>query len=289
MSTSAAERPAGQRFSHVYLQGGQLLQDSKRARKRIAALIDSLADEDGLSSYLVREMGVDVTYQAYGVAWSATVSSFEQRDVLDLITVTFRFLTAKRRSGMHDPDANDRWLKECGRILREENLSYEIDGAGGVHFKVDAEFAASTRASIVALALPRYANARAEFEKAMNALAGSTVDGKEGIRGVFNAAECIYKLMNPKAPKLTSADAIKTLQVDAQKVYRANPTAVRAAGKAINAFADWVDACHYYRHEQGVEEPSQVPIDLAVSLISMGSSQLRWLISLDQASKGPPA
>ena len=82
-------------------------------------------------------------------------------------------------------------------------------------------------------------------------------------------------------------DAIKNLQVDTQKIYGANPTALRAAGKVINAFGDWVDACHNYRHEEGVEEPSQPPIDLAVSLISMGSSQLRWLISLDQASKSP--
>jgi hypothetical protein len=72
------------------------------------------------------------------------------------------------------PGANARWLKSCSRIFQEENLSCEIDGAGGVHFKVDAEFAASTRASIIALGLPRYANARAEFEKAMNALSGST-------------------------------------------------------------------------------------------------------------------
>jgi hypothetical protein len=46
-----------------------------------------------------------------------------------------------------------------------------------------------------------------------------------------------------------------------------------------------IDACHNYRHEEGVEEPSQPSIDLAVSLISTGSAQLRWLISLDQADK----
>jgi hypothetical protein len=151
---------------------------------------------------------------------------------------------------------------------------------------VDAEFAASTLASIAALGLPRYANARAEFKKAMDALSGSMVDGKEGIRGVFNAIECVYKLMNPKAPKLISADAIKILQLRVQKIYAANPAALRAANKAINAFGDWVDACHNYRHEDGVEEPSQPPIDLAVSLISIGSAQLRWLISIDQSENG---
>jgi hypothetical protein len=279
-----SERPTGQRFSHVYLQSGEMLQDSERARKRIAALINSVKDADGLASHLISEMGIDIVWGPSGPKWPATVLRFDQRDVLDLITVSFRYLTAKRRGAMYEPDANVRWLKECRRILSEENLSYEIDRAGGVHFKVDAEFAASTHASIVALGLPRYANARAEFEKAINALSGSTVDGKEGIRGVFNGVECVYKLMNSKASKLTSADAIKFLQAEAQKVYEANPAALRAASKAINAFGDWVDACHNYRHEQGVEDPSQPPIDLAVTLISTGSSQLRWLISLDQAT-----
>jgi hypothetical protein len=65
----------------------------------------------------------------------------------------------------------------------------------------------------------------------------------------------------------------------------ADATALRAANKSLNAFGDWVDACHEYRHEQGVEEPSQPPIDLAVQLISVGSGFLRWLVNIDQQTK----
>jgi hypothetical protein len=286
MSTSGSERPIGQRFSHVYLQSDKLLQDSERARKRIAALINSLKDGDDLAGYLISEMGVDIVWGMAGTDWSGTVLRFAQRDVLDLITVVFRFLTMKKRTPMREPDANVRWLRECGRILGEENLTYEVDERGGVHFKVDAEFAASNRATIAALGLPRYANAHAEFEKAMAALSSANPDGKQGIRGVFSAVECVYKLMHQKTIKLTSADAVKALQATAQKIYGGNQTALRAANKAINAFGDWVDACHNYRHEEGAEEPSQPPIDLAVHLISLGSTHLRWLISVDQALKG---
>jgi hypothetical protein len=186
---------------------------------------------------------------------------------------------------MYNSGADQYFFVECSRILREENLCYEIDSSGGVHFKVDGEFAAATNAAIAALGLPRYANAKAEFDKAMAALSRADIDGKQGIRGVFNSVECVYKLMHPRASKLAAADAIKSLQATVQTLYVANPTALRAANKAVNAFGDWIEACHNYRHEEGVEEPSQPPIDLAVSLISMGSSQLRWLISLDQASK----
>jgi hypothetical protein len=80
MSTGAT-KPSGQRFSHVYLQSGKLLQDSERARKRLAALLDNIEDADGLGSHLVGEIGVDVVWGAYGVEWSATVLGFEQRDV----------------------------------------------------------------------------------------------------------------------------------------------------------------------------------------------------------------
>jgi hypothetical protein len=163
----------------------------------------------------------------------------------------------------------------------------EIDDQGGVHFKVDQQFAASTAATMAGLGLPRYANAKVEFEKGIAALSSTSVDGKEAIRGVFNAAECVYKLMNPKASKLTAADAIKALQSEAQKIYEG--TALRAANRGINALGDWVDACHNYRHEEGVEEPSQPPIDLAVSLIDQGASHLRWLISVDQAVKSASA
>jgi hypothetical protein len=115
----------------------------------------------------------------------------------------------------------------------------------------------------------------------MTALSGSSIDGKQAVRGVFNAAECVFRLMHPRSTKLTSAEAVKLLQTTAQVIYASNPTAQRAANKTVNSFADWVDACHNYRHEEGVEEPSQPPLDLAIELIGLGSSFLRWLISVD--------
>ncbi len=117
--------------------------------------------------------------------------------------------------------------------------------------------------------------------QAMAALSGSSIDGKQAVRSVFNAAECVFKLMNPRSTKLTSAEAVRLLQATSQVIYASNPTAQRAANKMIHSFADWVDACHNYRHEEGVEEPSQPPLDLAIELIGVGSGFLWWLISAD--------
>jgi hypothetical protein len=151
-----------------------------------------------------------------------------------------------------------------------------------VHFKVDAEFAANTNATIAAIDGPRYGNVRAEFDKGMAALSGANPDGKEGIRGVFGAAESLYRLIFSKAPRLTAADALKQLQAAVQSMYSSDAVAQRAASKMVSAFADWIDACHNYRHEQGVEEPSQPPLDLAIEIISAGSGFVRWLVRFDK-------
>ena len=259
-----------------------------RARRRVAALIDSLKDlESGLPAYLHEEMGVQLHWRAMSVHWVDTLAKFEARDFLDVITMIYRFLASKKARGapMHKQETAKYFVATCARIFDEEQLQYTIDEHGGVHFKVDTEFAATNAATIAALGLARYANAKAEFDKAMKDLSGATPDGKQAIRGVFNAAEGVFKLMHPKAAKLVAADAIKSLQTTVQSLYANNPTAQRAANKAVPAFGDWVDSCHNYRHEEGVEEPSQPPLDLAVQLIGTGSSFLRWLIAIDQQTK----
>ncbi len=77
--------------------------------------------------------------------------------------------------------------------------------------------------------------------QAMAALSGSSIDGKQAVRSVFNAAECVFKLMNPRSTKLTSAEAVRLLQATSQVIYASNPTAQRAANKMIHSFADWAD------------------------------------------------
>jgi hypothetical protein len=49
----------GQRFSHVYSRPTQPLQDSQRVRRRVAALIGSMRDLEGLSEDVIGELGVE--------------------------------------------------------------------------------------------------------------------------------------------------------------------------------------------------------------------------------------
>jgi hypothetical protein len=289
MSGDVPARPHGQRFSHVYLQSSDLLQDSDRARRRVAELMDSISDLDGVSRAIVGELGVEPSYGFESINWPNTLRNFELKDFLDLFTVASRFLTRKRQSsrGSYNSSAQERLLSGANRIFAEERLCYEIDSGGGVHFRVDADFAATTNATIAALGDPRYANAREQFEAAMAALSKATIDGKQGVRGVFNATECVFKLMYKQPPRLARGEVSTYLKPTVKTVHAADPTALKAAVKSLEAFGVWVDACQNYRHEQGVEEPSQPPLDLAVQLISVGSGYLRWLISIDQKLKDP--
>jgi hypothetical protein len=54
-----------------------------------------------------------------------------------------------------------------------------------------------------------------------------------------------------------------------------------SASKLAASVGEWVDACHFYRHEAGNEDVVQPPLTLAVNLVSVGASYIRWLAEVD--------
>jgi hypothetical protein len=178
-----------------------------------------------------------------------------------------------------------RWLIEARRIFSEEKLAYEIDDNGVVHPAVDKEFQRNRQATVAGLQIPRYPNSLAAFERISDELASRPPNGKDAWRAVFAAVEGLFRLMFPSAPQLNAAAVEANLTPLVQGLYQGDAVARRAANKLVAAFKDWVDASHNYRHEAGSEEPVQPPIDLAVLAISNGTSFLRWLVSLDQATR----
>ncbi|WP_291733746.1 hypothetical protein [Leisingera sp. F5] len=73
---------------------------------------------------------------------------------------------------------------------------------------------------------------------------------------------------------------------DQQALYAAHPTLQSVSAKTLEGFKDWINAAHFYRHEQGVEEPNQPAEEVAVLLISQGLSYTRWLAQLDRKTLG---
>jgi hypothetical protein len=270
--------PQGKRFSHVYLERGEPRADSARARRRISSTFLDIPSNarDGFSGLVERELGVELPSTGYGTHWSNYFASCELRDLLDTITLAYQHFS---KSGRTTVAAS--WLRDVNRVMQEENLRYTIDQQGGVHFAIDEEFARARAATISVLQTSRYKNVLNSFEQGETALGNIPPDGKGAVRATFASVEGLFRLMFPSAPRLTSSEIDRNLTASLQSMFAADPAAAGAAAKLLASFKDWVDAAHFYRHEPGREEIAQPPLTLAINLVSLGASYIRWLAEID--------
>jgi len=253
--------PQGQRFSHVYLDRGMPTQDSPRMRRRLAALVQNIPDCDLLAPLIEQEHGIDVPWLGSRRHWERFLALCDLRDVLDLVTTAYGYIAGKQRAGVYTAKAPMAWLQGVERIFAEENVQYAVDGKGGVHFSVDKEFAHNQATTIKALQSVRYANALHALEDGMADLRKVPPNGKGAIRGVFGAAEAVFKLILPKVPRL-GADELDGLTPVLQRHYERDDVARRSSAKMLNSLKDWVDAAHFYRHEAGKpDQVAQPPLD----------------------------
>jgi len=249
-------------------------------RHRLSRLIDAIPDLNNLPWVAESELGIQSPWSTTE-RWPQHLARWDIKDVLDLVTIAYRHLEQKKRRGIHNLSAPEEWIEGINRIFLEENVSYKADRAGGIHFVVDEEYARNTAASISALQNPRYANALHAFEEVTNALNEIPPNGKRAIRSVFASAESLFRLMLPDAPRLGRREA-ESLRPVLQRMYAGDKPALSASAKLLNAFQDWVEAAHFYRHEPGmVDEIAQPPLALTIHVVSVGASHLRWLAEID--------
>jgi hypothetical protein len=130
-----------------------------------------------------------------------------------------------------------------------------------------------------------YANSLHSFENGMKAISAATPDGKTAIRNVFASAEGLFRVMFPKAPRLVVGQ-VSFLEPLLQKRYAGNAAAFGASVKLLASFKGWIDACHFYRHEEGKPDTiAQPPLELAIHLISVGAAFIRLLVELDEGAQ----
>lgn len=266
------------RYSQLYIELPTPMPDGPRARRRLGKLLEKTIgpNSEGMSALLEEELGIRVGIE-YSFEWPKFFQNCDIRDFLDSVTLICKYF---RTSGYSR--GIPVFLSEARRIFAEERLAYAIDDMGVVHPAVDREFQRNRQATIEGLGAPRYSNSLAAFERVSDELNATPPNGKDAWRAVFTAIEGLFRLMFPRAPQLNAGEIDANLAVLLQKTYTADPVALRAATKQLAAFKDWIDSSHFYRHEQGSEEPVQPPLDLAVLAISSGAAFLRWLIALDQ-------
>lgn len=282
------DTPKGMRFSHLYLRQPELLPDSKRMRRRIGTLIGTLGDHRYLSrfgDYVESEHGISVVNAAHSSYWPGIVEKFDLRDVLDLVTSAYKFL-----SDLDYPREVTRrrnFIDQCRRIFHEEQVSYRVDDEGGVHFAVDAAFEETRVSTILALSSARYTSVRALYEQAFSHMDVSPPDGKAALRASFHATECIFRLMFANSHQLSASEVQKHLEPLVNRLYEGQKPAVNLAQKLVASLKDWIDGAHFYRHEPGSEEPAQPPIELAIYMLSQAGGHIRWLAKLDEMNRQP--
>lgn len=267
---SFVEGSRGCRFSQLYMEQGALTRDSKRMRGRLAAIWPSQYDDE-VSALIYERFGKRVPINSYhgNCLWHRYFEEAQLRDVLDAITF------AAEVSGF-----NSTFLEQVATIFLEENVGYRVDRRGIVHFAVDAEYERSAQSIIRGMDNPRYNNVLKAFERIQLELDKDPPDGKLAVRAAFDAVEALFKLMFPRAPRLASGEIEKHLMVLVKSRSKSDAEQ-RATAQWVASFKAWVEACHFYRHEQGQEDPHAPPLDLAIGLISAGAAFLRWLVSHD--------
>ena len=268
------------RYSQLYIQFDALLQDSPRARNRLASLLRIIRADERMGLVIQSALGVRIHSDGvHWVYWEQFITKTDLRDVLDTITEVYKFLVrADRLRAIL-------WLKETRAIFAQEHLAYEIDEDAIVHPAVDREFQRNRVSVISGLQLPRYANVLQSFERVSDELSADPPHGKEAWRACFSAVEGLFRLMFPASPRLTSTEVETRLRPVLRRVYAADATGLRAAQALASSFRDWVDATHNYRHEPGSEEPAEPPLAVAILAISNGAAFLRWLVELDQQTR----
>jgi hypothetical protein len=279
-SAPASHDETGARFTHVYLRTTEMLQDSKRARVRVAALF-SPYEETNLMNILAHqvemELGVRVPYNG-GYRIKRFIEDCDLNDFLDF----FSIITTN--ADTFGKALVDYIRNTSQRIFREERLRYVINANGGVRFSADAAFETHVQATIKNLSRPEFKAAAAAYDACLTELAGAPPDRKAAIRHIFEAVEILFKMLHRGVPRLGDSE-IKQNLVPLLVASDLDPTALQASKKVANSLADWVNAAHFYRHGQVSEEPVQPPFSLAVLLVDQGASFIRWLAELNVGGK----
>lgn len=267
----------GKRFSLLYLDRSKLLRDSQRFRNRLAAFYrESLNNyESKIAGAIHLEVGADVPYGYAGYNFTDFFKKAELRDILDSITVIYNVIINDGPKMLAEE-----WKQFVQRTFLEENLGYRLDKKCGVHYSVDEEFERNRFSTLSVLDNPRYNAIRAAYDMAYQYLDNDPIDTKAAVRSIFESIEILTKQM-VSTKNLNKWIVENTLKEKCLGVYAKDETAKKVISQMFDGFAQWVDALHDYRHGQPNIEPVAPPLNVAIYIISTGTSFLRWLIEIN--------
>lgn len=268
----------GNRFSQIYLTNENLVDDSRRMRNRLAAyLFNNLFDRNNVIAKKIELVtGAKVPWIGSGYSINKFMETAELRDVLDSVSIVYSILCDQ--SEYQGPAVL--WKNFVGEVLREERVSYRIDGQCVVHLFVDEEFERSRRSAIAGL--DNHPAILAKAQRAYELLDHVPLDTSGAIKSIFEAVEILYKqLVDARSGDRLNRAGVKSKLIPALKnQFSGNSTEEEALEKLLNGMEDWIDSGHMYRHGQKDKEPTTPSIDFTVLYVSQGASYLRYLVGL---------
>ncbi len=294
---SEESKGQGNLFSEVYLQveKGPPASDSPNFRERLYAYVaHELGEMDySLCKALHRELGQRFPFSHRSTeALQEFFSGAAIEVVLDAVTIIFReFEPICRARAVGDYTSHDwrpaanlemsKWRNFVNKVFQKEHIGYFVDELGGVHPLVDEEFQRSKQATIAGLSHPDLEHVRDLYESAFEQLDQHPPGTREAVANVYSSVEALFKTLTNSNPKsnLNAQAARQKLVPGIEQKYGSDPVAVAAAKEQLESYLKWAQAAHNYRHGQQ-RAPINPPIEIAVGLISMGSSFIRWLLSL---------
>jgi hypothetical protein len=248
-------------------------------RRRIYRLFNELELSRHVTGAKIElELGARVPLASGAVYWSKFFLECELRDLLDVVTVVFRVAAGKRLRAAFS------WIEGVSAIFKEENVGYRVDPLGIVHFAIDGEFEHVQACAVAALQDARYGAARSHYEAGQRALDATPPETREAIRQTFDCVETIFKLMFPDVARLGSTEATKKIKPCLEAAYVG--TERDSLARMLDAFKEWINGAHPYRHGQGVEEPDNPSVSTAVLSVTIASAFIRWLAELDARRLG---
>ena len=270
------------RYSLLYAVRQAPSQESVKARRRCGAEFRRICDNSSagqpgsVGERLDVELGAKLIRPTYAYTIAVYWEKCDVEEFLDSLTLVWRDI---KERGYHT--YADNWIAFVDRVFREEHLSYRMDKDGVVRRRVDEEYEANVATLIEALGEPKYKAVRDAFERARKDLAATSSDTLDALRSLFEAAESLFRIVTGSGASLDEREVKKTLVpfVDRQ-MSGSDSVAKSSAARFVIGFADWVDACHPYRHGHDQATAPVPPIELAVALVSSGAAYIRWLATL---------
>lgn len=271
-------RNEGQLYSEQYLTKKTPSTDSNAFRARVGYFLDtkiSIRDQSEISDSLKLRTGISIDSSSLYEFSYHFEDFFKREDIsilLDLITISAQVI--KRRNSI----VFAQFKAHVDSVFLQENLQYKLDSIGGVHPLIDAEFQNNRESTLLCLNETRFQSARIAYEECFAAITDINPDYKRAIRNIFECAEIIFK-DRMRSQNLSKYVVTKVFKDKVLALYLDEMTK-NVAVHQIEQFINWVEACHYYRHGQVDPAPNQPPSEIAILLISIGSSSIRWIIDI---------